>query len=222
MFLSNPRYFLFCACLLAFLFQGCGSGAANSAVTNTAGLEPKGEFPFSTTEPNIYRGEFVVSAGGIEDKWFIARNGDRRRFDILKDGKPSISQIRSDALYYVDHVKKIYAVRPATGQMMSIALDSFYRGKEYRKFEDLGLVDGLRKYKATTFDGGEGTVFIFIDESNGMMVRQEYSDGSGQSGTGENFFVYEIRELKLEADDSVFAIPAGYRKVSWEEFRSFN
>lgn len=221
MFLSNPRNFLLVVFLFSNIFQGCGSGAANNAGTNAAGIEKKSEFPFSTAEPNIYQGEFVVTAAGTEDKWFIARNGERRRFDILKDGKPFISQIKSDALYFVDHAKKAYAVRPLSGLMMNIALDSFYRGKEYRKFEDLGTENGLKKYRATTSDQGKGTILIFVDESNGMMVRQEFTDGGETNAAGPNSFVYEIRDLKLEANDSVFAIPSGYRKVSWEEFRSF-
>jgi len=31
-------------------------------------------------------------------------------------------------------------------------------------------------------------------------------------------FVFELRDLKMDVDDSVFTIPAGYKKLAWSDY----
>jgi hypothetical protein len=94
--------------------------------------------------------------------------------------------------------------------------DAMYRGKQYRKFEETGRDNGRIHYKVTADAFSKGEILISIDEATGMMVRQEFRDGSERGGPA--VFVYEIRNLKTDVEDAIFTLPPGYKKVGREEF----
>ena len=54
---------------------------------------------------------------------------------------------------------------------------------------------------------------MWIDEALQMPIRSETKSAEGTRVT------MEISEIKLEVDKSLFAIPEGYKKVSFNELR---
>ena len=218
MFLSNPRKFFLLASSIALILQACGSSPGNENKPAFVLIETSSEFPFSTREPDVYQGDFVVRTGANETRWFMARRGDQWRFDTFYGNERSISELKTDRIYHIDHQQKLYAAAPESG-MMAPPTTNFFNGKQYHEFEEIGGEGGTVQYKVRNSDALNDEILISIDKASGMMVRQEFTVRNSEAGFDVNY-VYEIRNLKLEADDSVFAIPAGYRKVVWEEFRS--
>ena len=215
MFLSNPRKSLLLIGIMALLLYGCSSPTVNSKKAVSPSAKANDKSPFPTKGPQTYQGDFVVGNGTTEAQYFVARNGDEWRFDMSRDNAPWMTRLRSDKVYLIDHVKKEYAVEQfADLEDYDIAyFDSlswgFFRGANYIEFEEIGRDGDLTKYKAHTLKDSKNDVIITIDNSTGMMVRQEIT--SPKDGLT---YTYEVRNLKLETDDSVFAIPSGYRQVA--------
>lgn len=225
MFLSNPRPFFLLTISCVIFLQACGSSQGNENKPVSLTVETKSGFPFSTKEPEVYQGDFFQSDGTGESHCFIVRKGNKWRYDRFRDG-PWRTEIMNETLYTLDHERRIYKedsitpgapfVTTSEGDHIGSITNSFF-GKEYREFDDLGVEAGLRKYSVRQKDTGKGDVFIFIDETSGMIVRQDFTIGDGVGSPKRNF-TFEIRNLKLEVDDSIFQLPGGYRKVSRSEF----
>ncbi|MGB2752005.1 MAG: hypothetical protein WBC19_08095 [Pyrinomonadaceae bacterium] len=211
MFLSNlPRPFLL---VIAFTLvtQACWWSQTNENKEISLTGESSSEFPFATKEPEVYQADVVVTAGGIESRWSVARNGEKSRYDIYAGTTMTVSQIRSDKLYHLDHRKKTYwemNEKPGSGEISDIAR-SFFRGYEHNDFDETGREGTIIKYKVRPIDKRPGSIMISIDTARGMMIKQEFiaADGSTE-------YVYELRNLKLSVDDSAFAMPSDYRKIT--------
>lgn len=218
MFLSNPATFFVITVVLSPLLWSCGADrAATNKDLNELSAQHSG-FPFSVKEPEVFRGYFVVTVDGNEKKWFLARSGSRRRLDIFSSGEPLLTELVNDKTYLIDHRRKAYAEQPMGTGLISSSdplLSGFFRSREFHKFEDAGIENGLRKYKLVLSDELKDDIFLFFDESTGLIVRQEFRDGTGPAA--EVAVVYELRELSLEVDDSTFDLPAGYMQVSFSE-----
>ena len=220
MFLSNrPTLFVITSILVLF-HVSCGSGPTNSntgAIVLNAG---EGRFPFSTIEPEVFQANFVVTADGSEKRWFLARSNDRWRFDIFKGGERSLTQLRTDKMYLIDHVSRIFAEEPqSTGifEPPDPILSGFFRGTEYHEFEDLGIEGGLRKYRLKPGDNSKNEIIIMVDELSGMIVKQDFYEGADeQAGI---VVTYEVRDLKLIVEDNVFDLPADFKRVDYDEFQ---
>ncbi len=212
MFLSNLRkYFLFVSSF-ALIFQACGSSQTNENKPAQIKVEAKSEFPFSTKEPEIYQGDFVAGDAIHQDRWFVARKGDKSRIDYFADGAMVRSQIINDRLFLIDHKKKTFAAAASSGSDASVfgaMTQNFFGGKEYRDFEEVSRNDGLITYKVRNSPTAKGEILIDIDTRSGMIVRQEFTS----AGDPPIKFVYEIKNFRTDVDDAVFAIPVGYREV---------
>ena len=218
MFLSTPGKFLLFAALCAGLLTACGTSQSNVNAEVSQIPGPKEEFPFSVKEPDTYQADVVVTSNGSEDRFFVARKGDKWRRDHFSGPTRSITELRTgDGVYLIDHRKKTYSVEPAAGNDAT-DLDpssvSFFRGKEYRDFDEVERGGGVIRYEGRKGETSQDNILITIDEPSGMMVKQEFRSAAGES------FVYELRDLKLDVDDSIFQIPAGYRKVALAEMRT--
>lgn len=204
--LSNLGVRLLITIVFACFLQGCGS--PQTVVNTPVAVPTEGpkRFPFSTREPDIFQADLVITAMDVEMRHFVARKGDKRRLDIYRDGKPATTQLRTDAFYDIDHAARTYSVLAFGSGEPPIANDvaaDFFRGGLPYRYDELDRRGGIVRYK--TRDGG---VIVSIDEASGLMVRQEFYDGEGPPT-----MVYELRDLKLEVDDSVFQLPAGYRQI---------
>lgn len=218
MFLSTLGKFLVLTAFCAVLITGCGSSQTNVNTGVGSIPEQKGEFPFSVREPEVYQANVVVTTDGVEGRFFIARKGDKWRRDHFTDGERSITELRAaDGVYLLDHKKKTFAAEPAAGNDVAgfdAASVSFFRGKEYRDFDEVGREGGVIRYKGHKGETSQDEILITVDEVSGMIVRQEFASPNGES------LVYELRDLKLDVDDTIFQIPAGYRKVAFGEVRT--
>lgn len=223
MFLSTKRksFLLIAFCLT--VLQACGSSQTAENKEVSLGVEAKSKFPFLAKEPEIYQGDLIMSNGKSEDRWFVARKGDKWRYDVFR-GAELWSQIRSDKLYYVDHRKKVYWEMSSHdnsngdpghfGDLTRI----FFKGEEHREFDEVGRENGLIKYKVRENSQSAGEILIYIDAASGIMVRQEFITKTGEKNPESPIsFVYEIRNLKLDVDDGVFDIPQEYKKVAAAE-----
>ncbi len=220
MFLSNPRKYFLLIGFCALIFQGCGSSQTLENKAISISNESKGKFPFSTREPETFQADLVMTNGKDEDHWFVARHGDKWRYDIFRGGERWISLLRSDKLYYVDHQKKVYWEMPESGNSggepgyLSELTRNFFRGEEHREFDEIGRENGLIEYKVRDTDQSAGEIVIYVDAASGVMVRQEFTAKGGDNNSEPPILsVYEVKNLKMDVDDSVFDIPQGYKKI---------
>ncbi|MEO7658612.1 MAG: hypothetical protein ABIV48_03265 [Pyrinomonadaceae bacterium] len=221
--MSNQVKFYLLIAGFAVVFQACSSTASNENKALITLAETKSEFPFTTREPQTYQGEFVVTDGAIERKWFIARNGEKRRFDVFRGDQSFVGEIQAGERFLVNYEKKIFAAPPA-GETSGLNIDdltkSLFSGKDYREFDDLGRDGELRKYKIRKDEITKDDIVIYVNEALGMIVKQEFVSQGDGSGSPVKI-AYEIRDLKLEPDDRVFKIPDGFKKVAWSEYRQY-
>jgi hypothetical protein len=227
MILSNPvKSFLLALVSLTLCF-GCRFWQ-NAENTNTSPggesfAEDKSDLPFQTREPVVYQAEIVVTAHGTQRVTFTARNGAKRRYEYDFGEKTASVWLQTDKSYLMSPDKKIYAeqVSAEGSQEMSALVDSltveWLNIKPGAKFESLGAENKLKKYSAKLNDGTASEIVLFIDEESGLPVKQEYYSISGEQR--ELLYSVELRNLKLEAGDELFAVPKDYRKVTAEELR---
>lgn len=214
MFLSNSRHFLPFIFVLTSIFQACSAAAVRE--NGPSALPPaKTSLPFSTAEPETYQAIFAFSNGVTEQQWFVARKGSLSRFDVYRGGRAITTELRGDGLVRIDHQSRTYAAGPASGGEVADPPVNFFRAKQYRKFEDLGTSDGIHKFRAFERETDKEAAVISIDTATGLIVKQEFPASDGMSYP----LVFEARDLKVTVDDSLFAVPEGYQKLSWSEFR---
>ena len=227
MLLSKPRNLLLIVSFCAFLFQACGSQPKNSnAAPPAANGQAKSEFPFSTTEPAVYQGDFYAGSSEYQNRWFVAKKGDNWRIDYFKDNKKDWSQLKTDKMYFLDHKKKIYAAEPMSSEKDTVQsnyfttlVSGFFKGKEYHHFDDLGREGNLKKYKVRADDESQDQIFLYVDENTGMVVKQEFLAHNEQSGnTWAVNYTYEIKNFKSEVDLDAFEIPSDYKFVDWTQY----
>lgn len=211
MFLSNPRNYFVLLLVCATFFQACDPSQTNQK-TDISLAGEKSEFPFSTIEPETYQANVVITADGVEQRYFVARKGERWRLDVCGADRCHKTGLNSDRQYTIDHDTKTYRItsdnqpssaEPAYNGLMS----GFFKGKEYREFEPIGGDGGIAKYKVKETKHSPDQVVIFIDEKTGMIIRQEITANDGTPK-----FIFELQNVKLEVDDSIFELPKGYQK----------
>lgn len=218
MLLSNPRKSLLLVGLFALFLQACGSSSSNTKPAPTPGETSR--FPFPTKEPDVYQGDLAVGDGATEQQYFVARKGEKWRFDIMKDGVVWTTQLRSDRVYFIDHVKKTYSMAAdgASNDFDTSYFNTlswgFFRGADYLDYEEIGRDGKLIRYKARMRKDAKSEVIVTIDEATGLMLRQEITGQRDAAAQGAPpGFIYEVRNLKLDVDDSVFEIPGGYKQA---------
>jgi hypothetical protein len=221
MFLSKSQQTLLFAAIFALLLQGCGSYAPTLNKDTPRAGPRSGSAPFPTREPTVFQGDLIVSNGTTEERYFVARKDDKWRFDTYRDGATALTQLRSDKVYTIDHAKKAYAVEAYadlkdfdTGYFNALSWH-FFRGANYIDHNEIGRDGTLVRYKARMLKDSKNDVVVTIDEATGVMVRQEITSQKERNERDEPVvYVFEVRGLKLEVDDEVFEIPAGYRRTA--------
>jgi hypothetical protein len=204
-----------------FWQKNAGEGASP---TPFAAEELISEIPFSTREPEIFQVEIVITTGGAEKKIFAAKSGARRRFDYNAGAKNQVSAVQTDKNYLIIESKKVYAETATGGAATENWTDfltvEWLNARRDAKFFKLDAENNLAKYRVVFGDEetAKSESIIFVDENAGLPVRQEfYSLDSGQRALT---MTVELKNLRLEAADDLFTIPANYRKASPEELRT--
>ena len=219
MFLSNTRSFLLLTLFCVTIFQACGSSQTNENKPVSLTVETTQRFPFPTVEPEIYQADIIIGTGTYQHHWFAARKLDKWRYDDFHGEQASFSQIRSDKLFSIDHIKNVYceiAESQHSGfpESGNEATRSIFRGVEYHDMDEAGREGAIVKYKVRA-TGRNGDIFVYFDTANGLVTKQEF-----MGADGEITFLYEIRNLKMSVDEIVFEIPAGYRRVEASQIKS--
>lgn len=216
MFLSNRQPLILSTALLMMALAGCSWFKPNVPdSTDTPKIEDKTNlYPFETREPEIFSGDLFVTGGETETRTSYARRNAKWRFDIYDGAEPTVSRIQSEKLIQLDHPSKTFAEIPqgAIGEPPSFVADMnalLLSSGEHAKFEKTGTAGSIETYSATLPDSSPVT--ITYDTSLKMIVKQQFTT-SGGSGSA-----FELRNVKLEVDDSIFTVPAGYRKIAWKD-----
>ena len=198
--------------------------------------------PFSTREPERYQWTRVITGVVAGDKAgepavsqtvFMARDADKRRedYEILKGVRLTVLRL-PEGSYTLYPAKKIYAEmgggQSATSKAQARVPPDFSADKLVNasragaRYEKLGTEDlngrTTTKYRVTTRgQTGEATeTIIWIDESLGMPIK---SESITKSEAGESRYTVEYRDIKLDADSSLFILPKDYKKVNQEEIQ---
>lgn len=222
MSLSNPARYIAVCLLFAIAAAGCGfwRGGAGSETASAA----RRSTPFPTKEPDIYRAQIVISTGGIERRIFTARKGAASRIDYDYGTPRQKTVIRADSEYVISERLQIYAETASAiaekpeSELANDVTSSLLSRKSYTTYENLGRENGLTKYRASSDENKLGETIIFVDEANAFPVRHEFY-GIGADNRKVLQYTVEVRDLALEADESLFAIPAGFRRVQLAEFK---
>lgn len=200
------------ACSACRFFQT----ANNSTPKPFAPEEIRSDIPFSTKEPEVFQAEIVITANGAENKKFVARSGNSRRFDFNFGAKNQVSTIQTDKILTVLPDKKIYTETALSANLF--AQDDFtgewLNEKTNAEFTKIGTENNLTQYRVNF---GNAEMSIFVDENLNLPVRQEfYSTADGQRILT---MTIEIKNFKTEAANDLFVVPKEFKKVSAEEFR---
>jgi hypothetical protein len=213
--LSNERKYFLLTCFCSLILIACGGSPANNGPISISPADIPGEYPFSIKEPTTYQAEIVATGDGVDKKWQVARDGELWRIDFPEAGEPSRTRMRLDAVYSIDHKRKIYTVAETGGETVAGLTDRFFKGKDHRNIEKLESSNGVTKFRIKN-KSDQGEIIMSVDDTSGFIVREEFVPPAGSRSAP---FVYEIRNLKQIIDDGVFAIPAGYRKVTPAEYQ---
>lgn len=227
MILSNPvKSFLLALVFLTLCF-GCrfwqNADNTNTSPGTGSFAEDKSDLPFQTLEPDIYQAEIVVTALGNQRVTFVAKNGAKRRIEYDFGEKNASVWLQTDKGYLLLPGKKIYAEQGGAGSSAepSALVDSltveWLNIKPGAKFESLGTENKQKKYSAKLNESGASEVILFVDEATNLPVKQEYYSINGEQR--ELLYLVELRNLRLEAGDELFAIPKDLKKVPADELR---
>jgi outer membrane lipoprotein-sorting protein len=221
MFSSKPLklvlIFTLISCSSCRFWQNSSNSNTSSNQINAS--ETKNEVFYPTKEPENYQLEVVVKSDDEEQRTLVAKSG-MRFFSISDD----IAALKIDAAksYVINFDKKIFAENLTTAgtsddsveTLQSFLTTELLNGKTDAAFENLGDANGLTKYRASF---GESESLIYVDENFKLPMRQEFYSVNGEERT--LMYSSEIQNFKLQADESFFAVPKDFRKVSLAEFQ---
>ena len=217
MFLSNLRRTFLLFALIVPVLQACVDQQTNTNKDFPAIDGERSSFSFSVKEPLVYSGEIVQISGSVTTAYFVARNGDKSRIDFDRGGANQLSRVHNDGDFVVSYKTKTYYEMPSgSGEVAGLSpadtlTRGFLGGIEPAKFEKLESQNGQTKFRVNYMPEGKSETFIYFDEVVKMPVRQEFFAIDGEKRT--IMFSVEFKDLKLEADDSLFAVPTGFRKT---------
>lgn len=220
---------LLSALLFAALCSSCSfwSGSDTKQPDSGAIIGSKSRIPFETKEPEIYRCEIVVTTFGLGKKSErivkAARNGSKLRYiypsgvSFLKTGEGENYLIQTEARIYVASSKI-----PANLSKNGVTFEDFptteWLNKRIgAKFESLGAEKGLAKFRVVLDESIYSEIVIFVDENYRLPVKQEYYSIDGSQKTLVS--VIELRDIRLETDDTMFELPKEFKQVTLNEFQ---
>lgn len=206
------------------LFAGCQLWSGGREDAPPAGAAPedlRSEIPFAMREPDVFEAEIVVAAGGAERRTRLARSGARRRFDYDFGTSDQLALIENERVFLLDPARRLYAEisreGAAAGGEESLVSNLGAGAHSGTKFDKLETIENVTRYRVAP-DGGElAEIFVWVDETVGLPVRQEFYSIAG----GEKILTMtiELKNLRLEVDENLFAPPADFKKTSEDELR---
>lgn len=184
--------------------------------------EIKSEIPFATKEPEIFQTEIVVTANGVEDVMFTARNGANRLtiYDYQRKSEFALLQTAANSFFLIARNQKIYVENQTANEIETV--DDFptaelLNQKRGVNFESLGAENGFAKYLVRLDDAQNSEIVVTVDENINLPVKQEFYSVAGERKT--LISTTELKNFKLETDAQNFELPKEYKKVSPTEFQ---
>ena len=192
--------------------------------------------PFQTKEPERYRAVRTITAVNAEGqtlvtKSSVARDGESRRHESTSASKTIVYLDVPEGKFVLLTDEKLYA--DVTDQSQ-ISADPNEEGLESSpdallhtdtsstSYQKLGneVIAGrnTNKYRIVVNSPAPANVsqsetLMWIDEALQMPIKSETKSADGTRVT------MEVSEIKLEADKDLFAIPEGYKKLTFNELR---
>ncbi|MBX3244866.1 MAG: hypothetical protein KF685_10455 [Acidobacteria bacterium] len=220
MFLSNyARSLAFVVAVTAF---GCsGPSNENSNASTPTAEPPVSSIPFKTIEPIQYQAVAEFSSGNVVEKKFIAKSGSKRRIDHNYGTERQLTVIETTKTVVIDPQRRVYAERPAnSGKAEPDFIQDMTRQllavREKAEFRELGEENGRVMYSVRVADSDISEIVVFADPTIGMPTRQEFYSTVNSERILRYWF--DLTNVELAAEDELFAVPEGYRKISVEEF----
>lgn len=222
MLLSNAAKSFLTSGLLLFFFAGCSLWQNREGQNAPIISETKSRIPFPTKEPDNFQCEIIITSGGLERRILVARKGEMRRI-VYNFGTPGqYGTLDIGKVYLIAASQMAYAEKPSDaklfegGTQFSDLTSELLNRRDHTEFEALGRENDLVKYRARINEGSASEILIYVDESIGMPIKQELFSVEGENRTLQ--YTMELKNFKLETDEGLFAIPAGFRKISLDEF----
>lgn len=220
---SSNRFKLIFFLSLAIVFNSaCRFWGGSTTKTNPDSpvAEVQTDIPFNTKEPETFQAEIILSnyIGGNKAKrnHFIAKKGVKNliAFDYGTENETATLQTNESDVYFIDRKQK--TIRKKTGSDPADAIDDLKKflttkwlnEKSAGEFEDLGVVDNFLKFRVTLSDSEKTEVLIFVDKDLNIPVKQEFY--SIQENKKVLTYSVEVKNLKTEVSDEIFALPVGY------------
>lgn len=218
---------------LAGCFSSCSSKSVpNATAPNNDSQSISSTPPFQTREPDKYQAvrttTFVDSSGhSTTTKTMIARDGVLRREEtdaiVLLDTDKGRFLLQPQAKIYADTQPTSTTPASPDPQETDVSAEGLLHQEPIStRYEKVGeeVVSGRNttKYRATVNISGAGSVsssetLIWIDEKLGMPIKSETKGNDGSQT------LIELSNILLEVDESLFKIPADYKKVAIEELQ---
>ena len=172
-------------------------------------------------EPEVFQAEIVITANGSENKKFMARSGNNRRFDYNPGVKNHVSVVQTDKILTLLADKKIYTETSLTANAaaQNDLTSELLNAEESATFTKIGTENSQTQYRVS-FGDTENTkseTLIFVDENINLPVRQEFYSLDG--GQRILTMTIEMRNFKMEAANDLFTVPKDFKKVSADEFK---
>lgn len=220
MFLSNPAKSLLACILLLFFAAGCGFLRSSENKPVPLVPETKSRFPFRTKEPENFQCEIVVTAAEATRRTMLARKGGMRRVDFDVGEKNQRAILQTDKEYLIAFDRKVFAENTAktgVGEAQFSELTSELLNRSERaEFEEIGREKSVVKYRVILESADLSEIIVYFDELIGLPVKQEFFAVNGAEKTLQ--YSVDVVGFLTEVDEGLFAIPAGFRKVSLDEF----
>lgn len=202
-----------CTAVLA----GCGMGDPPVISDKAVNFAAPNSLPFAAEEPSTYQLEMIVKAGGTERITRIARAGDRWRIDYDLGSPDQLGSLQSAGHFLIDDRRKVYTETSSrSGRPQAYPVESGLLSRPDARFTELETTGGITKYRVIWDQNTASEIDVYVDNELKIPVKQEFFSLSGAGK--ELLYSTEIRGFTTIPDESLFAVPVGYKKVAPADF----
>ena len=200
-------------------FSACRSKPVDSTDRPVVGPPPS-RVPFSTTEPESYEVEIVITAGTSVRRYHVARAGLRRSVEFDAGTPSRLIVITDERVHHVLPEARSFAepdaVGPFSNDDWSVFLTSrWLNSNQPATFEPIEPADGNERYRVTFGHERRSETIVTIDSVSRLPVRQEFFTLSG--GAAVSTLTVELHGLKTVPDESRFTVPPDFKRVTAAE-----
>jgi hypothetical protein len=214
--LSNPNKILLLFVISSLLLTACG-GAKTGDISAVPGPDaPRTEPPFQNKEPDAYQAEIWRITGSTTEKFRISRKGDKWRVDSAYGDADQVTSMKTDQNYILSFAAKSFAEYPSThgyddrAGMVEEMTGGMLNRRDVAVYEKTGSQGGMTTYRVNGEPGKPVESIVTVDDKIGLPVSKEIYKLEG----GRTLDVtIKLSGFRTEVDDSIFAIPADFKKV---------